>query len=53
MAGLVSNPSRGLVRITDEGKKALSQKPARIDNEFLKNYETKAQSAQLQELSDT
>ena len=40
MAGLVSNQSRGLVRITDDGKKALSQKPARIDNEFLKNYET-------------
>jgi len=37
-AGLLANPLRGMVRITEEGKKVLSQKPAKIDNEFLRRY---------------
>lgn len=37
-AGLLENPARGLVRISDEGKKVLESNPAKIDNEFLKAY---------------
>jgi restriction system protein len=37
-AGLIVQPSRGLVRITDDGRAALLMKPARIDNEFLRKY---------------
>jgi restriction system protein len=37
-ARLLANPVRGMVRITDEGKKVLDQKPARIDNDFLRKY---------------
>lgn len=37
-AGLVSNPSRGIVEITDEGKKVLAQKVSKIDNKFLATY---------------
>jgi restriction system protein len=37
-AGLVSNPRRGVVRITSEGVALLRQGPARIDTEFLRTY---------------
>jgi len=37
-AGLLANPVRGMVHITDEGKKVLGLKPAKIDNEFLRKY---------------
>src|SRR4051794_12407804 len=37
-AGLLANPVRGTVRISDEGKKALAQKPAKIDIDFLRKY---------------
>src|SRR5262245_21108590 len=37
-AGLLAQPGRGLVRITDEGRGVLARKPARIDNEFLRRY---------------
>jgi len=36
-AGL-ANPVRGMVSITDEGKRVLNQKPAKIDNSFLRKY---------------
>jgi restriction system protein len=37
-AGLLANPVRGTVRITEEGKSALAQKPTKIDNDFLRKY---------------
>jgi restriction system protein len=37
-AGLLSQPSRGRVRITPEGKAALARKPKQIDNAFLSSY---------------
>ncbi|MBZ0226008.1 MAG: restriction endonuclease [Comamonas sp.] len=37
-AGLVSQPRRGDVQITERGKEALAQKPARIDVKFLEQY---------------
>ena len=37
-AGLVQQPKRGLVQITDQGQAALAQKPARIDVKFLEQF---------------
>jgi restriction system protein len=37
-AGLISQPSRGVIRITAEGMAALKKKPTRIDNDFLSRY---------------
>ena len=37
-AGLLSSPSRGVLIISDRGKAALSQNPAKIDNSFLKQF---------------
>jgi restriction system protein len=37
-AGLLTQPSRGVVRLTQEGQAVLKQKPARIDTEFLRAY---------------
>ncbi len=37
-AGLIAQPTRGVVRITDDGRAALGKKPARIDNSFLRGY---------------
>jgi restriction system protein len=37
-AGLVSNPSRGIVRITPAGKSLLERRPSRIDSNMLRNY---------------
>lgn len=37
-AGLVARPTRGHVRITDEGRRALSANPARIDMRTLEAY---------------
>jgi len=37
-AGLLENPSRGLVRISDLGLKVLAQKPAVINVKFLKQF---------------
>src|SRR4051794_13020733 len=34
-AGLLTQPSRGVLRITEEGRSVLTKKPARIDAEFL------------------
>lgn len=37
-AGLVQQPKRGLVQITDQGKAVLAQKPVRIDVKFLEQF---------------
>jgi restriction system protein len=37
-AGLISQPARGRVRITPDGKAALAKNPAQIDNEFLSQF---------------
>ena len=37
-AGLVQQPKRGLVQITDQGQAALAQRPARIDVKFLEQF---------------
>lgn len=37
-AGLLAQPGRGVVRITDEGRAVLARKPGRLDNEFLRRY---------------
>jgi restriction system protein len=37
-AGLVDSPARGTVRLTDEGRNVLRQKPTEIDDEFLRQY---------------
>jgi restriction system protein len=37
-AGLLVNPERGRVRITDEGQAVLRQKPTMIDRRFLEQY---------------
>lgn len=39
-AGLVENPSRGRVLITEAGKQVLSEKPAMIDRQYLKRFPT-------------
>jgi len=39
-AGLVVQPSRGVVRLSDEGRAVLAKKPAKIDNEFLRHYQS-------------
>lgn len=39
-AGLLLNPTRGFVRISDEGKRILGLKLAKIDNRFLRQYES-------------
>lgn len=39
-AGLLANPTRGFVRITDEGRKVLTTKPSKIDNDFLRKYDS-------------
>jgi restriction system protein len=38
MARLIDSPSRGLVRISDEGKKVLASKPAKITRAFLRQF---------------
>jgi restriction system protein len=37
-AGLISNPPRGPVRLTEEGRAVLARKPPRIDDQFLAHY---------------
>ncbi len=37
-AGLLSSPSRGVLKITDRGRAAVLQNPAKIDNSFLKQF---------------
>jgi restriction system protein len=37
-AGLLSNPSRGKVQVTEAGRRALGQNPERIDNDFLEQF---------------
>ncbi len=37
-AGLVDNPSRGIVKITQRGLDVLQQNPAKIDNDYLKKF---------------
>jgi len=37
-AGLLSQPSRGVIRITPDGLAVLAKKPARIDTAFLQSY---------------
>lgn len=39
-AGLLTQPGRGLIRITPEGQAALAQKPSKIDKAFLDRYPT-------------
>ena len=39
-AGLVKFPARGKFTITEAGKKVLQSSPTRIDNEFLKQFES-------------
>lgn len=40
MAGLVTNPTRGSVRITAEGQRVLAEKPERVDMVLLRRYES-------------
>lgn len=37
-AGLVQQPKRGLVQITDQGRSVLARKPTRIDAKFLEQF---------------
>lgn len=37
-AGLINNPTRGIVSISDEGRRILEQKPAFINCKFLKQF---------------
>jgi len=37
-AGLIEYPSRGMTKITDDGKKVLQSAPKKIDNDFLKQF---------------
>lgn len=37
-AGLLESPRRSVFKITSEGKKVLSQKPSKINNEYLKQF---------------
>jgi restriction system protein len=37
-AGLLDNPSRGKIRLSDEGRRVLAQKPAKLNCGFLKRY---------------
>jgi restriction system protein len=39
-AGLLDSPSRGVVRITDQGRKVLAERPAKIDSDFLKRFQS-------------
>ena len=39
-AGLLSYPQRGFLLATEEGCEVLEQSPSRIDNDFLKQYES-------------
>ncbi len=39
-AGLIESPSTRQFKITELGKKVLSSKPPRIDNDFLKNFDS-------------
>lgn len=39
-AGLLESPARGIVRITDQGRKVLADRPAEIDTEFLKRFQS-------------
>ena len=39
-AGLLDAPSRGIFRITSEGKTLLAKNPVRVDNNLLSQYET-------------
>lgn len=38
-AGLITSTKRGYVEITEQGKKVLAQKPTRIDNKFLEQFQ--------------
>ena len=38
-AGLVDNPSRGQVRLSDRGRQVLAQSPVSIDMKFLRQYD--------------
>jgi restriction system protein len=38
-AGLVDNPSRGQVRLSDQGRQVLAQNPVSIDMKFLRQYD--------------
>lgn len=42
-AGLLAQPSRGVVRISEAGRAVLAKKPGRIDNAFLRQYPTFAE----------
>lgn len=42
-SGLIAQPGRGVVRISDEGRAVLAKKPAKIDNDFLRRYPTFAE----------
>jgi restriction system protein len=39
-AGLIEMPTRGIVRISHEGLKVLAEKPLKLNNTFLKRYES-------------
>lgn len=40
MAGLIDNPRRGIIVITDAGKELLASNPARVDMKLLQKYES-------------
>lgn len=54
-AGLLSYPQRGFFVVTEEGLKVLQQNPDRIDNNFLKQYESfqEFQSRKKSNVDDT
>ena len=64
-AGLLFNPSRGIVKITDEGLRVLSSNPSKLDNKFLRQYESynqfqtvkkpvkQSETSALEDLDDT
>lgn len=39
-AGLVAIPARGMVRITEEGRRVLTSRPTRIDTAYLQRFES-------------
>lgn len=38
-AGLVENPKRGIIKISDRGREVLEKNPSQIDNHFLEQFE--------------
>lgn len=39
-AGLLESPKRGVVHLTEEGRRVVAERPGRVDNNFLNRYES-------------